>query len=93
MVTATSTATGTATGIVTAGTAIGVGTGIEATEAVEEAAAAAEKALFASLEHDASAVQEDLNKEAAIVQDISASRAERVPWLEKTGFPAYLAGL
>ncbi|PMD16278.1 hypothetical protein NA56DRAFT_663276 [Hyaloscypha hepaticicola] len=25
--------------------------------------------------------------------DLNASRTERVPWLEKTGFPAYLAGL
>jgi len=53
----------------------------------------AEQALFTSLERDASTIQQDLNREAAIVQDISASRTERVPWLEKTGFPAYLAGL
>ncbi|PMD16280.1 hypothetical protein NA56DRAFT_580914, partial [Hyaloscypha hepaticicola] len=27
------------------------------------------------------------------IQDLNAFRTERVPWLEKTGFPAYLAGL
>jgi hypothetical protein len=64
-----------------------------ATGAAAATTAATEQALFASLEHDASAVQQDLEEAAAIVQNINASRTERVPWLEKTGFPAYLAGL
>ena len=53
----------------------------------------AEQALFTGLEHNASTVQQDITKQAGIVQDLNASRTERVPWLEKTGFPAYLAGL
>ncbi|KAF4435634.1 telomere-associated recq helicase [Fusarium austroafricanum] len=35
----------------------------------------------------------DLDKEAEIVQDIEASRADRVPWLVHTGFPTHLQGL
>jgi len=66
-----------------------------ATAAIAAIAATATtaQALFTSLEYDTSAVQQDLEKAAAIVQNINASRSERVPWLEKTGFPAYLAGL
>ena len=54
---------------------------------------AAQRALFASIEQDASTIQQDVDRQAIIVQDLNASRTERVPWLEKTGFPAYLAGL
>jgi hypothetical protein len=55
--------------------------------------ALAKQALFASLEHSASTIQQDIIEQASIVRDLNSSRTERVPWLEKTGFPAYLAGL
>jgi len=55
--------------------------------------ALAEQALFASLEHSASTIEQDITEQAGIVRDLNASRTERVPWLEKTGFPSYLAGL
>ena len=35
----------------------------------------------------------NLDKEAEIVQDVEASRADRVPWLVHTGFPTHLQGL
>ncbi|SCO90084.1 uncharacterized protein FRV6_14212 [Fusarium oxysporum] len=35
----------------------------------------------------------DLDKEAEIMQDVEASRADRVPWLVHTGFPTHLQGL
>jgi hypothetical protein len=55
--------------------------------------ALAKQALFASLEHSASTIEQDITEQTGIVRDLNASRTERVPWLEKTGFPSYLAGL
>jgi hypothetical protein len=35
----------------------------------------------------------DLEEQATVVHDFGDSRAERVPWLERTDFPSHLAGL
>jgi hypothetical protein len=64
-----------------------------ATATATATATTAQQALFASIEQDARTIQQDVDREAAVIQDLNASRTERVPWLEKTGFPAYLAGL
>ncbi|KAJ3464901.1 hypothetical protein MRS44_009687 [Fusarium solani] len=35
----------------------------------------------------------DLEEQAGVVQDVGESRADRVPWLVHTGFPAHMRGL
>ncbi|RKK93567.1 hypothetical protein BFJ70_g17731, partial [Fusarium oxysporum] len=49
--------------------------------------------LFEDLKADIIQASRDLDKEAEIVQDVEASRADRVPWLVHTGFPTHLQGL
>ncbi|RKK19093.1 hypothetical protein BFJ66_g17838 [Fusarium oxysporum f. sp. cepae] len=49
--------------------------------------------LFKDLKADIIQASRDLDKEAEIMQDIKASRADRVPWLIYTGFPTHLQGL
>ncbi|RBA14537.1 hypothetical protein FPRO05_03329 [Fusarium proliferatum] len=49
--------------------------------------------LFEDLKADIIQASHDLDKEAEIVQDVEASRADRVPWLVHTGFPTHLQGL
>ncbi|TVY62435.1 hypothetical protein Focb16_v004059 [Fusarium oxysporum f. sp. cubense] len=49
--------------------------------------------LFKDLKADIIQASRDLDKEAEIVQDVEASRADRVPWLVYTGFPTHLQGL
>ncbi|KAH7199166.1 hypothetical protein BKA60DRAFT_583095 [Fusarium oxysporum] len=49
--------------------------------------------LFKDLKADIIQASRDLDKEAEIVQDVEASRADRVPWLVHTGFPTHLQGL
>ena len=63
------------------------------TAATTATAIAAQQALFTNIEQDAGTIQQDVDRQAVIVQDLNASRTEQVPWLDKTGFPAYLAGL
>ncbi|KAJ4111296.1 hypothetical protein NW760_015413 [Fusarium oxysporum] len=46
--------------------------------------------LFEDLKADIIQASHDLDKEAEIVQDVEASRADRVPWLVHTGFPMHL---
>ncbi len=53
----------------------------------------AERACFAELERDHKCAKHDLREQASIVQDFGTSRAERVPWLERTGFPSHLQGM
>jgi hypothetical protein len=52
-----------------------------------------EKALFEKLEKDYRDVTRDLEEQASVVYDFGDSRAERVPWLERTDFPSHLARL
>jgi len=52
-----------------------------------------EKALFEKLEKDYKDVTRDLEEQASVVHDFGDSRAERVPWLERTDFPSHLARL
>ncbi|SCO24437.1 uncharacterized protein FFE2_15974 [Fusarium fujikuroi] len=49
--------------------------------------------LFKDLKADIIQASRDLDKEAEIMQDVKASRADRVPWLVHTGFPTHLQGL
>ncbi|KAH7189859.1 hypothetical protein DER44DRAFT_679738, partial [Fusarium oxysporum] len=49
--------------------------------------------LFEELKADIIQASRDLDKEAEIVQDVEALRANRVPWLIYTGFPTHLQGL
>ncbi|KAH7186571.1 hypothetical protein BKA60DRAFT_474227, partial [Fusarium oxysporum] len=49
--------------------------------------------LFEDLKADTIQASRDLDKEAEIVQDVEALRADRVPWLIHTGFPTHLRGL
>ncbi|RKK19065.1 hypothetical protein BFJ65_g571 [Fusarium oxysporum f. sp. cepae] len=49
--------------------------------------------LFEDLKANIIQASRDLDKEAEIVQDVEASRADRVPWLVHTGFPMHLQGL
>ncbi|KAF5573044.1 telomere-associated recq helicase [Fusarium pseudocircinatum] len=49
--------------------------------------------LFKDLKANIIQASRDLDKEAEIVQDVKASRANRVPWLIHTGFPTHLQGL
>ena len=53
----------------------------------------AERALFSRLEEDTRISQEDILDEATKVQYSKNLRSERIPWLERTGFPSHLAGL
>jgi hypothetical protein len=53
----------------------------------------AEQALFSHLKQDTRIAQEDILDEATIVQYTKNIRSERIPWLERTGFPSHLAGL
>jgi hypothetical protein len=52
-----------------------------------------ERKLFEDLKADIIQASRDLDEEAEIVQDVEASRADRVPWLVHTGFPTHLQGL
>jgi hypothetical protein len=52
-----------------------------------------ERELFAKLERDYAGVAGDIDEQASIVRDFGDSRSERVPWLERTGFPHHLATL
>jgi hypothetical protein len=52
-----------------------------------------EKAYFEKIEEDFEKVKEEVAREAGIVHDFEDSRASRVPWLERTGFPSHLKGL
>jgi hypothetical protein len=49
--------------------------------------------LFKDLKANIIQASRNLDKEAEIVQDVEASRADRVPWLIYTGFPIHLQGL
>ncbi|WKT53704.1 hypothetical protein QSH57_004288, partial [Fusarium oxysporum f. sp. vasinfectum] len=49
--------------------------------------------LFEDLKADTIQASRDLDKEAEIVQDVEALRADRVSWLIHTGFPTHLRGL
>ncbi|EXM14554.1 hypothetical protein RAB80_010109 [Fusarium oxysporum f. sp. vasinfectum] len=49
--------------------------------------------LFEDLKADIIQALRDLDKEAEIVQDVEASRADWVPWLVYIGFPTHLQGL
>jgi len=52
-----------------------------------------EEELFIKLEKDYEDVKGDIEEQASVVHDFGDSRSERVPWLERTGFPSHLAGL
>ena len=56
-------------------------------------ASEAERVCFVELERDQEGARHDLRKQASVVQDLGTSRAERVPWLERTGFPSHLRGM
>lgn len=49
--------------------------------------------LFEMLKQDLGKVKSDMQEQAGIVSDFGDSRSERVPWLERTGFPNHLAKL
>lgn len=49
--------------------------------------------LFEGLKADIIQATRDLGEKARVVQDIGETRADRVPWLIHTGFPAHLRGL
>jgi hypothetical protein len=49
--------------------------------------------LFSDLKADVIQASHDLDSRAEIVQGVEASRADRVPWLVRTGFAAHLQGL
>ncbi|EXM15209.1 hypothetical protein FOTG_16424 [Fusarium oxysporum f. sp. vasinfectum 25433] len=49
--------------------------------------------LFGDLKADAIQASRDLDNRAEIVQHVDESRADRVPWLVRTGFATYLRGL
>lgn len=69
--------------------------GREATQASQNTAqlSEAERACFAELERDHEGANQDLRTQASIVQDLGTSRAERVPWLDRTGFLSHLRGI
>ncbi|GKU10505.1 unnamed protein product, partial [Fusarium langsethiae] len=71
----------------TGGALAGSGLSIMASTSQEEGK------LFEDLKADIIQASRDLDKEAEIVQDVEASRADRVPWLVHTGFPTHLQGL
>ncbi|KFY16905.1 hypothetical protein V492_01029 [Pseudogymnoascus sp. VKM F-4246] len=52
-----------------------------------------EKALFTKLEEDYEDVKGDIKEQASIVHGFAGSRSERVPWLERLGFPSHIATL
>jgi hypothetical protein len=49
--------------------------------------------LFDDLKADIAQASHDLEGRAEIVQGVEDSRADRVPWLVRTGFPTHLQGL
>lgn len=49
--------------------------------------------LFSDLKADVIQSSRDLDNRTEIVQGIEESRADRVPWLVRTGFAAHLRGL
>ena len=49
--------------------------------------------LFNGLKADITQASRDLDEKAGVVQDVGESRADRVPWLVHTGFPAHMRGL
>ncbi|KAI7767507.1 hypothetical protein LZL87_013752 [Fusarium oxysporum] len=49
--------------------------------------------LFKDLKADIIQASRNLDKEAEIMQDVEASRADQVPWLIYTRFPTHLQGL
>ncbi|KAH7204878.1 uncharacterized protein BKA55DRAFT_531013, partial [Fusarium redolens] len=61
------------------------GSGLATTPTSQE-----EGKLFEELKADIIQASRDLDKDAEIVQDVEASRADRVPWLVYTGFPTHL---
>jgi superfamily II DNA helicase RecQ len=74
-----------------AAAAVGHGSNLAAPAAEEEEEE--ETKLFDELRQDLEEAARDLEEKADIVQDEEASRADRVPWLGRTGFPAHLRGL
>lgn len=52
-----------------------------------------EQAYFQELEEDCAKAKAKVVREAGIVHDFEDSRASRVPWLERTGFPSHLKDL
>lgn len=52
-----------------------------------------ENDLFVKLEKDYRNVRADIEEQASIVHDFGDSKSDRIPWLERTGFPYHLAGL
>jgi hypothetical protein len=52
-----------------------------------------EESLFDGLRADMSQASRDLDERAGAVQGTEAARADRVPWLVRTGFPMHLQGL
>ncbi|RKK86033.1 hypothetical protein BFJ68_g17171 [Fusarium oxysporum] len=59
----------------------------------EPAPSQEEGKLFGDLKADVDQASRDLDSRAEIVQGVEASRADRVPWLVRTGFAAHLRGL
>jgi hypothetical protein len=51
------------------------------------------QALFVGLKEDALVIKADIKIEAGIIHDINTLKTKRIPWLEKTSFLVYLAGL
>ncbi|KAJ3453736.1 hypothetical protein MRS44_018368 [Fusarium solani] len=49
--------------------------------------------LFNELKADLAQASRDLEEQAGVMQDVGESRADRVPWLVHTGFPAHMRGL
>jgi uncharacterized membrane protein (UPF0127 family) len=55
--------------------------------------AQSEEELFIKLEEKYKDVKHDIKEQASVFRDIRDSRSERVPWLERTGFPSHLVSL